>query len=100
MSHHPGVPCRGTSHLAAGGDVLGPATFLQYGLRRREPRERDAVRRAAHVVEPEPVAELDRARLSSVLAADAELDVRLGAAAALGRVLPPARARLRELLAV
>ena len=44
------------------------------GLRRREAGERDAVGRAAHVVEPELVAERDRARVAAVLAADAELD--------------------------
>ena len=49
-----------TGSLATGGDVLGAPALLQRGLRRGEPRERHAVRRAADVVEPEPVAELDR----------------------------------------
>src|SRR4029079_9296660 len=40
-------------------------------------RQRHAVRRAAHVVETEPVAELDGLRLATVLTADAELDVGL-----------------------
>ena len=69
--------------LAAGLDVLAALRFLQHGLRRGEARERDAVRGAAHVVEADLVAELDRARLAAVLAADAELDVRLRLAAAL-----------------
>src|SRR5687767_13696112 len=49
------------------------ARVRQRRLRRGEPRERDAVRRAADVVEPEPVAERDGVRLAAVLAADAEL---------------------------
>src|SRR4051812_6685231 len=64
-------------------DVLAALRFLQHGLRRRETRERDAVRGAAHVVEADLVTELDRARLAAVLAADAELDVRLRLAATL-----------------
>src|SRR4051812_178094 len=63
--------------LSAGLDVLGPVRLLQRSLRRREAGERDPVRRAADVIEPDPVAELDRRRLAAVLAADAELDVRL-----------------------
>ena len=41
----------GGERLAAGLDVLAALCFLQHGLRRRETRERDAVRGAAHVVE-------------------------------------------------
>src|SRR5688572_684421 len=48
--------------------------FGQGRLRGGETRERDPVRRARHVVEPEPVTERDRRRLAPVLAADAELD--------------------------
>ena len=44
----------------AGLDVLAAVRLLQRRLRRCEACERDAVRRAAHVVEPDPVAELDR----------------------------------------
>ena len=55
------------------------------GLRGGEPRERHAERRARHVVEPELVAERDGLRLAAVLAADAELQVVLDAAAALDR---------------
>src|SRR2546425_12529056 len=43
--------------------------LLQRRLRRREARDRDAERRARHVIQPAPVAELDRARLAAVLAA-------------------------------
>src|SRR6476646_11146887 len=58
-------------------DVLGAAGLLQRRLRRREACERDAIGRAAHVVEPDPMAELHRRRLAAVLTADAELDLRL-----------------------
>src|SRR5215208_2328837 len=51
------------------------------GLGRRDACDRHAVRRAAHVVEPRHVEEVDRVRVAPVLTADAELQVRL--------VLPP-----------
>src|SRR6185437_16001409 len=63
--------------LSARLDVLGAVRLFERSLRSREARERDAVGRAAHVVEPDAVAELHRRRLAAVLAADAELDVRL-----------------------
>src|SRR5207244_2657569 len=44
-------------------------------LRRRQPRDRDAVRRRAHVVEPHLVKEVDRRRVAAVLAADADLEI-------------------------
>src|SRR4051812_47950783 len=47
-------------------------------LRRRHPGDRDAERRAGHVVEPVAVEELDRVGVAPVLAADAELELRLG----------------------
>src|SRR6184192_648983 len=47
----------------------------------RDARDRHAVRRAAHVVEPGQLEELDRLGIAAVLAADAELEVRLGLAA-------------------
>src|SRR5581483_9299972 len=71
------------ARLATRSDVLAALRFLQRRLRRREPCERDAVRRAADVVEPEPVAELDRAWLAAVLAADPDLELRLRSAPAL-----------------
>src|SRR4029077_16219373 len=78
-------PPRGSlTGLPAGCDGLDPG-LLQRRLGRREARERHAVRRAADVVEPQAVAEGDRVRLAAVLAADAELQVLLGAAAALDR---------------
>ena len=70
-------------HPAPGGGVLRATALFECRLRGSEPRERDAVGRAADVVEPEQVAELDRRRLAPVLAADAELEVGLGAAPAL-----------------
>ena len=75
-------PRRSTGRLAADRD-RGDAGVGERRLRGREPRERDAVRRARDVVEPEPVAERDRARLAAVLAADPELDARLRASPAL-----------------
>src|SRR5581483_7263770 len=67
----------------AGGDVLRRARLLERGLGGGEPRERHAVRRAGDVVEAEPVAERDRARLAAVLAADTELELAPRRAAAL-----------------
>src|SRR5204863_1073285 len=72
-----------TSPSAAGGRVRRRAGLGERSLRRCQPRERDAERRAADVVEPKLVAERDRLRLAAVLAADAELQLRLGRAAAL-----------------
>src|SRR5439155_9913763 len=59
--------------LAAGTDVR----LVERRLRRGQARQRDAERRAADVVQAELVAERDRARLAAVLAADAQLHVRL-----------------------
>ena len=70
--------------LAADGD-RGDARLRERRLRRRQPGERDAVGRARDVVEPEPVAEGDRARLAAVLPADPELDPGLRPPAALDR---------------
>ena len=70
---------RGTRCLkgvTADGDRDHPC-LGERGLRRCESGERHAVGRAADVVEPELVAERDRARLAAVLAADAELEVGL-----------------------
>ena len=52
------------------------AALFDGGLRRGEPRDRHAERRAAHVVQPGAVAELDRLGVAAVLAADADLEVR------------------------
>src|SRR4026209_2376102 len=59
----------------------GPRTLLvavgrgERGLRGRQSGDRDAERRAGHVVEPDRFALPDRLRVSAVLAADPELDV-------------------------
>src|SRR5215470_10915883 len=53
-------------------------------LRRRKPGDRHAVGRAGDVVEPDLLAELDRGGVAAMLAADAELQLLAGAAAALG----------------
>src|SRR6516165_640758 len=55
------------------------------GLRGRNARDRQAERRAADVVEAGVVEEADRTGISPVLAADAQLQIRAHAAAALGR---------------
>src|SRR5205823_449327 len=49
------------------------------------PGDRYAERRARHVVEPEPIAEGNRARLAAVLTADTDLQCRLDAPPALDR---------------
>src|SRR2546423_13412928 len=49
--------------------------LLERRLRRREPGNRDAERRARHVVHPHMVTELDRGGLTAVLAADPHLQV-------------------------
>src|SRR5579862_1485541 len=74
-----------SSTSAAGGHVVRQACLLEGCLRGGEPGERHAKRRAGDIVEPEPVAERDRARLAAVLAADAELERRLFRPAALDR---------------
>src|SRR5438132_1580616 len=70
--------------LPAGSNSLDPG-LLQRRLRRREPCERHPEGRAADVIQPEPVAELDRRRLTAVLAADPNLQAFLCSSAALDR---------------
>src|SRR4051812_19100851 len=50
---------------------------LEHGLRGGHARYRHSVRRAADVVEPSHVEEGDRPRVAAVLAADAQLELRL-----------------------
>src|SRR3954470_10651277 len=57
--------------------------LAERGLRRRQPRDRHAERRARHVVEPDLMAERDRSGIAAVLAADADLEVLADLAAAL-----------------
>jgi hypothetical protein len=45
---------------------------------RRKPRNRDAIGRAAHIVQAELMAELNGTGIAAVLTADAELDPRTG----------------------
>ena len=56
-------------------------------LRRGKARDRHAVGRAGHVVEPDPLAEADGRGIAAVLAADAELQFRAPAPPALARDL-------------
>ena len=77
-----GVPRRSRrTKIAISRDPLAAAYVRERRLRRRQPRHRHAEGRAAHVVEPDLVEELDRRRVAAVLAADAELEVRLRRAA-------------------
>jgi hypothetical protein len=48
-----------------------------YAPGRRKSGDRHAIRRAAHVVQPDRFEELNRRRVAAVLAANAELEVRL-----------------------
>src|SRR5205085_179006 len=50
-----------------------PARVRHRRVGGREPRDRDAVRGAGHVVEPGAVAEVDALRVATVLAADPDL---------------------------
>src|ERR1041385_5218576 len=61
-----------------------PRIAGQLGLRRGEARDRHAIGRARYIVEPDFAAELNRGRVAALLAADTELDVGAGLAAALG----------------
>src|SRR5262249_62349382 len=49
-----------------------------------QPRDRDAIRRARHVVEADLMAERDGRRITAVLAADTNLESRSGLAASRG----------------
>src|SRR5579859_3896505 len=71
------TPARFIAASLAAGDRGLHACVLQRRLRGGETGERDAERRAGHVVEPDAVAERDRVRLAAVLAADAELEILL-----------------------
>src|SRR5690242_18871468 len=80
------APVRGSEaavELSAGGDVRLRAVLRQRRLRRRKPRERHPVGRAGDVVEPELVAEGDRALLAAVLTADPDLQSGVGASSPL-----------------
>src|SRR5258708_4892732 len=52
-------------------------------LRGRKPGDRHPERRARDIVEPDLMAERDRARIATMLAADADLEVAAGRASAL-----------------
>ena len=67
-------PSRRSDAGSAADRDRGYARLGERRLGRGEPGERHAVGRARDVVEPEAVAERDRARLTAVLAADPELD--------------------------
>src|SRR5207244_4659735 len=54
--------------------LLGASADPDRGLRRRQSRHRDAERAARHVVQPQLVAQVDRVRVSPMLAADAHLE--------------------------
>src|SRR5690606_23077980 len=75
----------GSGARAAGCLLAGPRRLprLDRRLRRGQPRNRHAERRAGDVVEPGRVAEAHARRIAGVLAADADLEIRPGRAAAL-----------------
>src|ERR1700730_11928444 len=64
-------------NLRLAGDCLA-----KRGLRRGQPRDRDAIRRAGNVIEPNLMTERDGSGIAAVFAANADLDVRTGLAAA------------------
>ena len=78
--------------------LLVPFGARQRGLGRRQAGDRHPERRAAHVVQPDLVAERDRLGIAAVLAADAKLDVRSRRAP--GWFLPVAGGLLFALLIV
>src|SRR5690242_15682735 len=71
------------------GGALGRAreVLAERRLGGGKPGDRHAERRARDVVEPDPMAESDRRRIATMLAADAELELGAHLAAALGRDL-------------
>src|SRR4051794_22764374 len=80
----PRSPSAGNGGSAAVGPP-GRAVRLDRGAPGLQPGDRDAERRARHVVEADLVAEVHRVRVAAVLAADAELDAGARPAALLGR---------------
>src|SRR5207245_1736790 len=66
----------------SGGRRRPDALLRERGAGGGQPRDRDAERRARHVVQARVMEELDRARVAAVLAADAHLQLRLDLAAA------------------
>src|SRR3569623_111794 len=62
---------------------LTDGDFAERGLRGGKARNRHAVRRAGHVVQPDLVTERDRSRSTTVLATDAHLQLRANLAATL-----------------
>src|SRR5690349_15937581 len=71
----------------AGGSVGGAPSVGERGVGGGEPGDRDAQRRAADVVEAEPVAEVDAARITAMLAADADVEIGARCAAPVDRDL-------------
>src|SRR5919106_1527944 len=60
---------------ATSGLLRGLLALPQRGVGRGEPSDRDPVRRARYVVEPDPVEEAHRGGIAAVLPADPQLDV-------------------------
>src|SRR5450759_5448104 len=65
----------------SGVDLLARGAVPDRGLSRRQPRDRDPERAARHIVQAQLVAEVDRLRVATVLAADPDLHLRAGLAA-------------------
>src|SRR3954452_18163837 len=77
--YHPAQPAepaaRRTTTLRSRPSQLLGELLLERRLRCSHPRDRHAVGRTAHVVEPRHLEEPDRLRVAAVLAADAQLEV-------------------------
>src|SRR5688500_19011352 len=82
---------RGQRAAALPTPAVGAVRLLERRLRGGQAGDRHAVRRAGDVVEPDAVAELHRSRLTTMLAADADLQRRPHRPAAInGKVDQPA----------
>src|SRR5690606_37011987 len=79
--------CRGARKGRVTAMAPAPASVLarpQRRLRGSEPSDRNAERRTGDIVEPDLLAERDRGRITTMLTADAKLDIGAGRPAALG----------------
>src|SRR5882672_11648145 len=64
------------------GSSLAGDGLAERGLRRSQPRDRHAVGRARHIIQPDLVAERHRSRIAAMLAANADLEAGAGLASA------------------
>src|SRR3954471_13677580 len=78
LKREPRTPIRAVSLLGGGRNRQGLPLSLEHGPGGGHPGDRDPVGRAAHVVEARELEEGDRVGVASMLAADPQLQVRLG----------------------